>query len=897
VDSGSDRSQAPAPGPAASGPRSWHRSSLQEQAQTILRGAAATPGEMLSLAEALASKEQRFGEARLLLSRARRERALAPKLRRKLRQRHALYTYKDPDLPVATRLDLALEILSEDEDLDTTRDQETLGLAGAILKQRWEVEGRREILERSLAFYLAGYEVGPLQDQGYTAINAAYVLDLLAELEEGDERRRNRGTGSSEARREKAREIREELVSALPALLETPEGAWLTEHWWFYATLAEAHFGLQRYDEALRWLEEGRSRVGEVAEWELRSTVTQLAGLARIRAGGASFEDFRRSDAFRVLAAFLGDNVAAALTAYVGKVGLALSGGGFRASLFHIGVLARLAELDVLRHVEVLSCVSGGSILGAHYYLELRKLLQEKEDREITREDYVELVRRIQTHFLEGVQENVRTRVVGGFLSNLRMIFRPGYSRTMRAGELFERFIYSRVEDGEGEDGRWWAPWRKSRRWLTDLYVVPKGTGTDFRPRQHNWRRHSKVPVLILNATTLNTGHNWQFTASWMGEPPGGIDPEVGGNPRLRRMYYWEAPERYRRVRLGHAVAASACVPGLFEPLPLSKLYPDLTVRLVDGGVYDNQGIGGLLEQDCEVLLVSDASGQMDLEEAPSSGLLGVSLRSNDILMSRVRAEQYTRLLGRRRSGLLRGLAFLHLRKGLHADPLDWVGCQDPHEASDEARPAAERGVLTRYGIHREMQRRIAAIRTDLDSFSDAEAFALMTSGYRMATQAFREDTSLRKLPLAEAEPADWEFLRLEESLGRAPGAGHLGNILEVARHRAGKAWRLSPALKAVAVMLALAAAMAAGWLALTFWERPLLTVGMLGTLGLTLAAAAIVGKWVVRVVRLKDTFTRIGIGVGLALLGPLMVRIHLWIFDRLYLRLGRLSRVLEERR
>lgn len=31
------------------------------------------------------------------------------------------------------------------------------------------------------------------------------------------------------------------------------------------------------------------------------------------------------------------------------KLGLALSGGGFRASLFHIGVLARLAERDLLR--------------------------------------------------------------------------------------------------------------------------------------------------------------------------------------------------------------------------------------------------------------------------------------------------------------------------------------------------------------------------------------------------------------------------------------------------------------------------------------------------------------------------------------------------------------------
>ena len=48
-------------------------------------------------------------------------------------------------------------------------------------------------------------------------------------------------------------------------------------------------------------------------------------------------------------------------------LGLALSGGGFRASFFHIGVLARLAELDLLRRVEALSTVSGGSIVGALY--------------------------------------------------------------------------------------------------------------------------------------------------------------------------------------------------------------------------------------------------------------------------------------------------------------------------------------------------------------------------------------------------------------------------------------------------------------------------------------------------------------------------------------------------
>ena len=126
-------------------------------------------------------------------------------------------------------------------------------------------------------------------------------------------------------------------------------------------------------------------------------------------------------------------------SAFRGKFGLGLSGGGFRASLFHIGVLARLAELDVLRHVEVLSCVSGGSIVGAHYYLELRHLLETKTDDEIEPEDYIRIVKRIEEAFLKGVQRNIRTRVLAEWTTNVRMIFQPGYSRTKRVGELYER--------------------------------------------------------------------------------------------------------------------------------------------------------------------------------------------------------------------------------------------------------------------------------------------------------------------------------------------------------------------------------------------------------------------------------------------------------------------------
>lgn len=51
------------------------------------------------------------------------------------------------------------------------------------------------------------------------------------------------------------------------------------------------------------------------------------------------------------------------------RIGLALSGGGFRAAAFHLGVFRKLRELNLLWNVDLLSCVSGGSIAGAHLAL------------------------------------------------------------------------------------------------------------------------------------------------------------------------------------------------------------------------------------------------------------------------------------------------------------------------------------------------------------------------------------------------------------------------------------------------------------------------------------------------------------------------------------------------
>ncbi|MGO7320061.1 patatin-like phospholipase family protein [Rhizobium ruizarguesonis] len=46
------------------------------------------------------------------------------------------------------------------------------------------------------------------------------------------------------------------------------------------------------------------------------------------------------------------------------KLGLALSGGGFRAAAFHLGVFTELEALNLLDKLDLLTCVSGGSIAG-----------------------------------------------------------------------------------------------------------------------------------------------------------------------------------------------------------------------------------------------------------------------------------------------------------------------------------------------------------------------------------------------------------------------------------------------------------------------------------------------------------------------------------------------------
>jgi predicted acylesterase/phospholipase RssA len=73
---------------------------------------------------------------------------------------------------------------------------------------------------------------------------------------------------------------------------------------------------------------------------------------------------------------------------------LCLSGGGFRATLYHLGVISALRDLDLLKSVREIFSVSGGSITAAHLVLHWDKYIgtNDEQFREIAQE-LIEFIR------------------------------------------------------------------------------------------------------------------------------------------------------------------------------------------------------------------------------------------------------------------------------------------------------------------------------------------------------------------------------------------------------------------------------------------------------------------------------------------------------------------------
>jgi NTE family protein len=234
----------------------------------------------------------------------------------------------------------------------------------------------------------------------------------------------------------------------------------------------------------------------------------------------------------------------------------------------------------------------------------------------------------------------------------------------------------------------------------------------------------------MINATSLNSGRNWRFSPTTMGEPP--RPPEVADLDKATRF---EAPDRYeqlgdhpRDIPLSIAVAASSALPGGMHPMAISEMYPNHRIQLTDGGVHDNQGVQALIDDSCSHALVSDTGGQLSTDEHASPSLLKVLLRTPGILYGRVRQEQLFRLMERPRGeGLPTPLALVHLRRGVPVLLHHYGRTPQPE---DEFRVPTD-GSSAGFGVHPDVMELLAELRTDLDAFSELESLALIGAAHR----------------------------------------------------------------------------------------------------------------------------------------------------------------------
>jgi NTE family protein len=506
------------------------------------------------------------------------------------------------------------------------------------------------------------------------------------------------------------------------------------------------------------------------------------------------------------------------------KLGLALSGGGHRAAFFHIGVLAKLAELGLLRPIEVISTVSGGSIVGALYYLHVKNLLEDKTDEEIAEADYLQVVQDVEQEYREAAATNVRGSGWANLLVNFKMAKRS-YTRTDRVGELYEQRFYSNA----------WRdrPRRDGRIAMRDLLIRPKGHDGAFDPDKDNSSRQARVPTLLLEATTLNTGHNWRFEAMFVGEPPrqgtsNEADREdIDKNVVLERTRWDALPMACRDFPLGASVAASACFPGGFPPMQVPGLFEDYVIELVDGGVHDNQGVEGLVDRGCTHMIVSDGSGQMRDKARPSTRAPAVLGRVVSIYGDAEREQRLLAALQRRDS-----VAFMHLQTGLPASTRTPGGDVKRQDARLETMD---------FQVHLDVQRALANVRTDLDAFCEVEAWSLMADGYRLAGRIVPSRGGVAGLG-KPGEAAGWAFDTVAQQLAQAVPDPHYLKILRVAKERFFKPARMLPGGLALstALIAVIGAAAAAGlWLLLTPHGSALFIAGLasIALLGLYFAS------------------------------------------------------------
>jgi hypothetical protein len=260
--------------------------------------------------------------------------------------------------------------------------------------------------------------------------------------------------------------------------------------------------------------------------------------------------------------------------------------------------------------------------------------------------------------------------------------------------------------------------------------------------------------------------------------------------------------------------------------------------------------------------------------------------RSNDILMARVREAQYQELANLRDGKALRGLMYVHLKKGLEATPIDWIDCPD---RSANVTP----GNRLSYGMRRDVQLLLARIRTDLDSFSDCEADALMLSGYLMTRSDFAD--CITGFPVKDVGPQSWRFRKIEAIATDAtsgPDTALLRRALTVAEQITFKPLRTFRHLNLFLTLAGLVMLSLLLWFCSQTWGTLSATsVFPIGRTVLLIVAAGlflVALRWFLSAgLRYRNSFTQILVSTAMCAIGWAVLQIHLRLVEPIYLRYG----------
>jgi predicted acylesterase/phospholipase RssA len=224
-------------------------------------------------------------------------------------------------------------------------------------------------------------------------------------------------------------------------------------------------------------------------------------------------------------------------------LGLALSGGGFRATLYHLGLLRFLRDAGILSQVTHITSVSGGSIMAAHLALNWDRYAGEAKEFDAAASELLAFVRL-----------DVRNRIARRFPLTMplrwpRRLLGRSNRRLTRTGLLeyhYEKYLYG----------------DKS------LFELPE------RPQLH------------ILATNLSEGCPCSFNRNGLLM----VRRQPGNSFRVDRVHVGLAT-------MAMAVTASSAFPGFFPPVELTGAEVGAVAgefgrqAYTDGGVFDNLGV------------------------------------------------------------------------------------------------------------------------------------------------------------------------------------------------------------------------------------------------------------------------------------------------------------------